>query len=322
MQRKLWILYLLTASLSFAQVNDGALNTAINQYNQGKYSEATESLRNILLDSDKANLQGDAYFWLGKVYVTTLELVQAEKNLEYFLQNFPNNTNYPEGIYQKGRLLFFQKEYAKAINVLTDFINKYPDSSLISNGHFWLGECFYETGHWEEAMTAYQVVIQQYPKSFKFEAAKYRVTLISLKRREEELLKLIKWSHEENLESLEEFQKREVEYRNAIKDYQNKLAILQSKNLENQLVDISDNLKSQEDQNRALQARIDNLEAENKALRTQLNSKDANIQDMTIQNNDDIQKLKALIDLKERVLKLKEFYYVELLQEGVQVDGQ
>jgi len=322
MQKKIWLLLLLLPLYGFGQSKAEPIQLAQNQFRNANYESAIQTLRGILLDSEMDYLQGDAYFWLGKIYLTLEDYSQAEKNLEYFLSNFRLNGNYSEGLYQKGRLLFFQKEFDKAISILDFFLSQYPDSPLISNAHFWLGECFYETGNWDKALTAYNTVIKEYPQSFKLEAAKYRLNLISLKRREEELLLLIRWSHEEELRTIEEFQRREVDYKKAINEYQEKLALLQSRDLEGEVIRLTEQLNSLNQQTLSLQNKVDRVEKENKALLGQLNSSENNVQELYIQSDTEVETLKSLVNLKERVLNLKDFYYVQLVKEGVQFNGE
>jgi hypothetical protein len=67
-------------------------------------------------------------------------------------------------------------------------------------------------------------VVEKYPQSAKFEASSYRIALIDQKKIENELLKLLKWSHEESLKTVEEYQRRERTYEQAIIAYQKRIA--------------------------------------------------------------------------------------------------
>jgi chromosome segregation ATPase len=66
--------------------------------------------------------------------------------------------------------------------------------------------------------------MQEYPQSAKYEAASYRIALINQKKVEAELLNILKWSHEESLKTVEEYQRRERSYDQAIIAYQKRIA--------------------------------------------------------------------------------------------------
>jgi polyhydroxyalkanoate synthesis regulator phasin len=70
----------------------------------------------------------------------------------------------------------------------------------------------------------FQKVVEGYPTSFKITDARYHLSLIEFKKREDELLKLLKWSHEEALRVTEEYRRREKAYEQAISVYQRRLS--------------------------------------------------------------------------------------------------
>ena len=132
--------------------------------------------------------------------------------------------DYPEALYQKGRLLFMQEEFESSIRSLQAFITSYPKSPLVPSAWFWVGESLYGLGRLDDAQATYQKIISDYPTSIKLEAAQYKVALIQLRKKEVELSKLLKWSHEDFLKSIEEYQNREKTYEQAIASYQRRLA--------------------------------------------------------------------------------------------------
>lgn len=209
-----------------AQTGGGpeGLREGLVLFKQEQYQQAIAVFRNLISDPASSAYKPDAYFWIAKSYMTLEMLEDAEKNLEFFLINFPDHPYYPEAYYQKGRLLYLQKDYESSIQAAQDFIHRYPKSEFVASAYFWFGESLYSLGQLEEAARVFGKVIQDYPQSFKVEAARYRLSLIEFKKREDALLKLLKWSHEESLKAVEEFQRREKAYEQAIAAYQRKLS--------------------------------------------------------------------------------------------------
>jgi len=203
-----------------------ALQKGLTSFQNAQYSDALHEFQGIILNPAYTVVQGDAYFWVSLSYMALGRLNDAEKNLEFFLLNYPDNANVPEASYQKGRLLYLQGEYNKAIQVLYAFIQSYKTNPFVGNAYYWIGESLYSLGHFDEAKKVFQVVIQSYATSFKVEAAQYKVSLIDLQNREIELLRLLKWSHEEALQAQQEYQLREHAYQQALIAYQRKIAEL------------------------------------------------------------------------------------------------
>jgi tol-pal system protein YbgF len=59
------------------------------------------------------------------------------------------------------------KDYAGAEKALNDFIAGYPQSALVDNAQYWLGETFYVEKRYGDAVTAFGRVVQEHPDSRK-----------------------------------------------------------------------------------------------------------------------------------------------------------
>lgn len=59
------------------------------------------------------------------------------------------------------------KDYAGAEKALNDFIAGYPQSALVDNAQYWLGETFYVEKRYGDAVTAFGRVVQDHPDSRK-----------------------------------------------------------------------------------------------------------------------------------------------------------
>jgi TolA-binding protein len=200
------------------------LKDGIEQFRNGQYDKAILLFHNVILDSTADALKPEAYLLMAKAYIAIGKLAEAERNLEFYLSAYPKAPDYAEAVYQKGRLLFLQEDFDNAIQALQAFIAAFPSSPLVSSAWFWVGESLASLGRLDDAQAVYQKIVAEYPSSFKLEAAHYKVSLIQLRKKEVELSKLLKWSHEDFLKSIEEFQRREKTYEQAIEAYQKRLA--------------------------------------------------------------------------------------------------
>ena len=115
----------------------------------------------------------------------------------------------------------------------------------------------YSLGHLEEAKKTYKTVIEQFPESYKVEASQYKFTLIDLRQREQELLKLLKTSHEEYLRALEDSARREKTYEQAIISYQKKLIQATAEDVTKQLLVANDQLQAKTSEISSLRSKVD-----------------------------------------------------------------
>lgn len=72
-----------------------------------------------------------------------------------------------QAAYQQNFSLLKQGRYEDAINGFTNFIQQYPQSSLVPNAEFWMGESHYQMSDFQGALVNYEAVIKGYPNSNK-----------------------------------------------------------------------------------------------------------------------------------------------------------
>jgi tetratricopeptide (TPR) repeat protein len=175
----------------------------------------------------------------------------------------------------------------------------------VSSGWFWVGESLYSLGKLDDAMTVYQKVIRDFPSSVKVEAAQYKVSLIQLRRKEIELARLLKWSHEDFLKATEEFQHREKSYEQAIEAYQKRLAAA-SVSAEDQktIADLRQQLADKTEEANQLAAQVARLGAAPPAAET-------------AREEERLANLRRLLAAKQQALALKERYLIWIEATGM-----
>jgi tol-pal system protein YbgF len=74
-------------------------------------------------------------------------------------------------LYSNGLLDLTGRQYTLATQEFNDYLKYYGTTDLASNAQFYLGEIAYSQGKFQDAVTAYSKVIENYPKSFKLAPA-------------------------------------------------------------------------------------------------------------------------------------------------------
>ena len=300
-------LFGVSALAAFAQATDD-LASAIQLFRDGQYEKAIPLLTNVINDPADAAQQPDAYLLMAKSYMALGKLDDADKGIEYYLANFAGAADYPEALYQKGRILFLQAQYEESIQVMQQFLKSYPASPLAANGWFWVGESLYELGHMDDAQKIYQKILTDFPTSVKVEAAQYKLSLIQLQKKEVELARLLKWSHEDFLRSLEEFQRREKTYEQAIAVYQKRLAGGADDQDQKTIADLRAELAKKTQEAQDLSAQVAQLGGGTGGAAapqaTAAGTTAGSLQDRLVE----IERRERLLAIKEQALALKEKY--------------
>lgn len=305
-------------SLSGQSTDGGArqLASSLETFRAGSYQEALLGFRDILLDSSLEAYHGTAYFWIARSQMAMKNYDGAARDLEYFLNSYSNSTFYDEGMYWKGRLLFLQGYTEKAVSALYAFIESYPEHQYAANAYFWIGEALFGLGHFEKARRVFNLILSDYPESFKVEASRYRLSLIDMKEREEELMRLLRISHEEYLSALEEFQRREKAYDQAIAAYQRKLTALAADDKESLVNELNRELNEQKQTIASIRAENQRLASELEQTKNLLEEEGEDLPAIVESPSSTVSEQAAdLLSIKEDALELKAFYIEWLLRQ-------
>lgn len=308
------VLYIFIGVFIFAQNSEGdkLMESGLKNFSSGNYTLALGDFREIILNSENENIHGTAYYWIARCYMAQNLLIKAENNLDFFIMNYQHNKLYPDAVYQKARLLFRKGEFDNSVQVFNKFINSYGDNPYISNSYFWIAESLFELGHLDEAKVIYSMIIREYPNSYKLEASKYKLSLITLKYRENELLKLLRISHEEYLKALEDFQHREKSYEQTISDYQRKLLAAISDDQKLLIAEMTADVLEKDNTLDLLNNQIVQLNNTIKNLKDQISSNNGielteeDYKEITVDTGS--LKSERLLELKNSALQLKEYY--------------
>ncbi|MGD0403366.1 MAG: tol-pal system protein YbgF [Candidatus Acidiferrales bacterium] len=77
-------------------------------------------------------------------------------------------------LYQNALRDFSTGKYDLARQEFSDYAKNFPANDLASNAQFYLGEISYAQGDYQDAIAQYEIVIGNYPKSFKLAAAQLK----------------------------------------------------------------------------------------------------------------------------------------------------
>ena len=92
----------------------------------------------------------------------------------------PTPTLSDKEVYDRAQQDYAQGRYDEALASFRLFLVQYPDSPLIPNAHFWMGECYVRARDYERGLEQYEHVVKKYPKSAKAAPALYRKAMAFL----------------------------------------------------------------------------------------------------------------------------------------------
>ena len=83
--------------------------------------------------------------------------------------------------YNKAYANIPEQRFSQAISEFQEFIKHYPDSQLIGNAYYWLGEIYMAQNRTAEAEKMFNVVVSNYPESFKIADSKYKLGQVQMR---------------------------------------------------------------------------------------------------------------------------------------------
>lgn len=85
--------------------------------------------------------------------------------LDKLMQAYPNSHYYDDALFEKSRSLVMLNRESDAVNVLNKLISEFPQSPLARQGGVQLGQLHYNANRYNQAVTAYKTVIQNFAGS-------------------------------------------------------------------------------------------------------------------------------------------------------------
>jgi tol-pal system protein YbgF len=89
----------------------------------------------------------------------------------------------PEELFNRAYADYSRKNYPLAAWQFGEFLRVHPDSSLSDDAQYWIGECHFAQGDYQEAATAFEGAIARYPAGDKVPAAHLKSGLAYLELR-------------------------------------------------------------------------------------------------------------------------------------------
>ena len=77
-------------------------------------------------------------------------------------------------LYDESYTLFHEKRYLESEEGFGRFLDLYPNVDLADNAQFWIGECRYARGEYDEALEAFMATVGRYPDGNKVADALYK----------------------------------------------------------------------------------------------------------------------------------------------------
>ena len=232
-------LLLITAGISFAQ--ERSRTDYLQRYQNGtqlyqieRWQEAAMEFRRAQELSPNNDDWSQALYWVILSELAYSDYGSAIIDMDELQRRSPNTAYTRDMVYHRARIYFnqgyfddallFFKRYIDSVSHLSDSVTV----DRIAAAYFWMGESLYSMGQYDEAAKFYTWVVDQYPKSPKYDACLFRLELIKQKKIEAELLALLQWSHEESLRTSENYQRTIRTYEQALDEYQRRIAEFQA----------------------------------------------------------------------------------------------
>ncbi len=172
---------------------DDIFDNALDLYKDKKLDKATEQFKIILKKYPKSRVAPEAQYRLGTIYEEKSEYVEAHKAYQALIKSYPQSQRFEEVIereYQIGSMFLSGKKgkilgleirpsLPLAIEVFQKTVDAAPYGAFGDKSQFSLGVAYQKSGRYDEALEAFQTLIDQYPQSPLLKDARLQMAEVS-----------------------------------------------------------------------------------------------------------------------------------------------
>ncbi len=106
----------------------GLWSNSMKLLDNSRYSEAAENLRLLILSYPNGAYTGDAYFWLGEIYLVQEMFEDSSEILTAFVSKFDDHPRKADGFYKLALAKVNLEDLDSAETLLQEVISNYPNS--------------------------------------------------------------------------------------------------------------------------------------------------------------------------------------------------
>lgn len=135
------------------------------------YVKVINECENILSSGNKPNDLDRVYYFLGLSYMKLGYYLKATDTLELITKEFNKSKFLDAATLNLADIYFLQLDFNRAASLYEDFLNKFPESDLLSLVYLHLGQVYLKLGKWQETKSILRKLEEQYPLSFEAKEA-------------------------------------------------------------------------------------------------------------------------------------------------------
>jgi outer membrane protein assembly factor BamD len=209
-------------------------------FEQGQYKEAGDEFVRLVENWKDSKYAPDAQYYAGLSYQNGGKPYIAFKNYEKVIQYYPYSTKIDEIVkaeYEIGEYFYHKTEAKlmgveimgevdKSVEIFTAIIENMPYARDADKAQFMIGKSYKKLQQYNDAVMAFKTLVEEYPKSFLVDKAKYEVAqCMSLAARK------ASYDQTSTDEAIEEFKKYTADFKDeeAIEDAHKTLNLLRER---------------------------------------------------------------------------------------------
>ncbi|MBF0571606.1 MAG: tetratricopeptide repeat protein [Candidatus Omnitrophica bacterium] len=129
---------------------------------RGEYAKALDLFEEL---SQETNKRDEILYWRGETYLKQNRLVEAQRDYQSVINDFPQSAYVPQAYYSLGWSFFQKKEFQRARTEFSHLTARFPNHQLSEDATLKIAECDYNTGRLKNAIKDFRRLEVKYPKS-------------------------------------------------------------------------------------------------------------------------------------------------------------
>lgn len=137
---------------AYSQSSIEKYHVAEKYFNEKNFAASLKLFNDLLQDkSIDEILKSNANFYIAKCLQSINEKSGAISQFEYFTNNFPNSVLHEIGLFELGKLYYYNNQFVKSRDRLLRLVEYYPRSELIGDIYYFLALSYMQDNYVEEA---------------------------------------------------------------------------------------------------------------------------------------------------------------------------
>ncbi len=143
-----------------AEAEGAAFRRALCLFWMGRDDEALQACRDFLAARPQSKLAPEARYWMARQYYNGGDFAEAQRAFATYARDYPADERADDALLWAGRAAARRREYVQAVDILAQLVKRYPESARLPNAR--QADALTELANYAAAILIFDEIINKY----------------------------------------------------------------------------------------------------------------------------------------------------------------